>query len=169
MESIKFYEHSEKLYKALDSNGAFLVVKDHQGRSNMMTIGWATIGIVWTRPVMTVFVRPVRHTYELIENASSFSVCIPEGNKFDKVLIECGTKSGRNIDKADAFGLTVIDGKLSGTSIIKGCKLIYECKIVEKNKIDGQTLSQQIVNDLYTKKDFHSVYYGEIKHCYING
>lgn len=167
MESIKFYEHAESLYKALDSNGAFLVVKDHQGRSNIMTIGWATIGVVWTRPVMTVFVRPVRYTHELIEQASSFSVCVPDVKKMDRALIECGTKSGRDIDKAGSFGLRLVDGKLANTQIIEGCKLVYECKIVEKNKIDGQTLSQEIVNDLYPKKDFHSVYYGEIKYCYV--
>jgi flavin reductase (DIM6/NTAB) family NADH-FMN oxidoreductase RutF len=168
MGSIKFYEYFEDLCKSLDSNGAFLVVKDHKGHSNIMTIGWATIGVVWTRPMMTVFVRPVRYTHDLIENASSFSVCVPEHKNLEKALIDCGTNSGRDLDKASSFGLTLINGKLSDTLIIKECKLIYECKIVEKNKIDGQTLSQEIINDLYPKKDFHSVYYGEIKHCYIN-
>jgi flavin reductase (DIM6/NTAB) family NADH-FMN oxidoreductase RutF len=166
MESIKFHEHFDELCSSLDSHGAFLVVKDKQGRSNIMTIGWATLGVVWTRPVMTVFVRPVRYTYELIENASSFTVCVPDGKKLDKALIECGTKSGRDMDKASLFGLSLVDGKLPNTSVIKECKLIYECKIIEKNKVDPGTLDQEIANDLYPKKDFHTVYYGEIKYSY---
>ena len=66
MKYIKSYEEFERLNKALHSDGAFLVVKDKKGKVNVMTIGWAMIGVVWGKPMMTVFVRPARYTHELI-------------------------------------------------------------------------------------------------------
>ena len=36
--------------------GAFLMVE-----GNPMTIGWAQFGVVWSKPVCTVFVRHSRH------------------------------------------------------------------------------------------------------------
>lgn len=168
MEIVKFDEHFDKLTKALSSNGAFLVVQGDDEKTNIMTIGWATLGVVWSRPVMTVFVRPVRYTYELIERAKTFSVCVPEGEKLAKELMECGTKSGRDMDKANSLGLTMLEGKLKTNKIISQCKFFYEAKIIQTNRIDETRLNEQVINDFYPKRDFHSVYYGEVKHCYIN-
>jgi len=162
----KFYDHFDQLCRSLDSHGAFLVVKDKDGRVNTMTIGWATIGIVWSRPLMTVLVRPVRFTHELIENAVSFSVCVPGDKTFDKALMCCGTKSGKKVDKAKECGLTFVPGKLENTVVVKGCNLFYECEIVHKNQIDSATLNKDIIADLYPKKDFHTIYFGEIKYSY---
>jgi flavin reductase (DIM6/NTAB) family NADH-FMN oxidoreductase RutF len=41
--------------------GAFLTVKSGEAL-NTMTIGWATIGHVWRKPIMMVAVRLSRHT-----------------------------------------------------------------------------------------------------------
>jgi len=167
MKDMNFYDHFEDMCKALDSHGVFLAVKDKKGRSNIMTIGWATNGIIWSRPVITVLVRPTRYTHELIEDASCFSVCIPAGAKLQKELMLCGSRSGRDMDKAKECGITLVPGKLDDAVIIKECKYIYECEIVHKNIIDPQTLKAEIIADLYPKRDFHTIYFGEIKYSYI--
>ena len=167
MEHIKYYEHFDKLYRALHSDGAFLVVKDKNGKVNTMTIGWATLGLVWNKPMMTVFVRPNRFTHELMENAASFSVCVPAAGKHKEELIFCGTNSGKMVDKIKQCKLTLVKGMLKDTVVIDECKLFYECEILEKNKVLPETLSKEIVENVYPKKDFHSIYYGEIKHCYF--
>ena len=45
--------------------GAFLMVE-----GNPMTIGWAQFGVIWGRPVCTVFVRHSRHTHALLEKSN---------------------------------------------------------------------------------------------------
>ena len=167
MKSFPFYENFDVLCKALNSNGAFLAVKDRDGRSNIMTIGWATVGVIWSKHVMTVMVRPVRYTYELIEHATAFSVCVPS-NKYAKELIACGTESGRSTDKAKKHGLTLVSGKLENSIIVKGCDFFYECEIIHKNLIDPNYLKKELKEDLYPKNDFHAIYYGEIKHTYMS-
>jgi flavin reductase (DIM6/NTAB) family NADH-FMN oxidoreductase RutF len=167
MKYIKSYEEFERLNKALHSDGAFLVVKDKKGKVNVMTIGWAMIGVVWGKPMMTVFVRPARYTHELIENAVSFSVCVPNTGKMKEELAFCGTSSGKMVDKIKQCGLSLVQGKHKDNVLIDDCKLFYECEIVEKTKMLPETLSHEITEEFYPKKDFHSIYFGEIKHCYI--
>ena len=166
MKQMNFFEHFNTLCRELNSHGVFLTVKDRDGRVNVMTIGWATAGIIWSRPVMTVLVRPVRYTHDIIENASTFTVSVPEGHNLEKELMYCGTTSGRGVDKAAKAGITLVPGMLANSLVVKECKYFYECEIIHKNVINAKTLSKEIVDDLYTQKDFHSIYYGEIKHSY---
>ena len=57
-------------------NGAFLTVKSGEA-INTMTIGWATIGYVWRKPIVMIAVRLSRHTFSIIEMAEDFTVSIP--------------------------------------------------------------------------------------------
>ena len=73
---------------------------------NTMTIGWCQLGRLWNLPVCTVYVRPERYTYQFMESHDYFTVSIlPEEAK--KVTALCGSKSGRDMDKVKACGLTV--------------------------------------------------------------
>ena len=167
MKYIKSYEEFERLNKALHGEGAFLVVKDKKGKINVMTIGWAMVGVVWGKQMMTVFVRPQRFTHELIENAVSFSVCVPGAGKMKEELIFCGTSSGKMVDKIKQCDFSLVQGKHKDNVLIDDCKLFYECEIVEKAKMLPETLSKEITEEFYPNKDFHSIYFGEIKHCYV--
>jgi flavin reductase (DIM6/NTAB) family NADH-FMN oxidoreductase RutF len=63
-----------------------------------MTASWGGLGVLWNKPVATVYVRPQRYTFELAEKADRFALCIlPEGLR--DALKVCGTKSGRDTDK----------------------------------------------------------------------
>ena len=46
-------------------NGAFLTVKAGEDL-NTMTIGWATMGFVWRKPIFMIAVRDSRHTFGII-------------------------------------------------------------------------------------------------------
>ena len=74
--------------------GAFLTVKSGEA-INTMTIGWATIGHVWRKPIMMVAVRLSRHTFGMIETAEDFTVSIPASDMKEELMF-CGTKSGRD-------------------------------------------------------------------------
>ena len=67
--------------------GAFLTVKSGE-KLNTMTIGWATFGIVWSKPIMMVAVRSSRHTFGIIDTAADFTVTIPNGNLDKEILSE---------------------------------------------------------------------------------
>ena len=143
--------------------GAFLTVKTGD-RLNTMTIGWATIGICWRKPVFMVAVRDSRHTFTLIEEAADFTVSIPSGD-LRKEIMYCGTKSGRDKDKFKECNLQIADGRTVDSPIIDVAGLHFECRIVYKSAMDPTNMTDDF-EALYPDTDYHTLYFGEITACY---
>ncbi len=158
MTEIKYTEGFDALMNSLEQNGALLVSGDV---GNPMTIGWATVGRVWSRPMLTAYVRPSRYSFDLLEVEKGFAVCvIPEEMK--KELALCGSKSGRNMDKITACGFHLQKGERIETPYIRESILHYECRIVHKNDVIDAQIDPEIRSSYYLQGDFHRVYYGEI-------
>jgi len=168
--SIEWYEETERLQAALARGGAFLMVNSPDGRTNPMTIGWAQIGIVWSRPVLTVLVRESRHTYDCIREASAFTVSVPRAGEFSEELLLCGTKSGRDIDKVVEGGLSLIAGQELDTPVIEGCVQHYECKILARSQqTRPDFFADDVLASFYPKGDHHLLVFGEILAAYVQG
>jgi len=144
--------------------GAFLTVKA-TGELNTMTIGWATLGFIWQKPIMMVAVRSTRHTFGIIEKAQDFTVTIPSGDMI-KATNFCGSKSGRDVDKFKMCNLQTADGRNVASPIIKVPGIHYECKIVYKSAMNPDNLDKNYDKSIYPKKDYHTHYFGEILACY---
>lgn len=160
---MKYCDHFDKLCAALEGAGAFLVVEDKIGRVNVMTIGWAQTGVVWGQPMLTVLVRPSRHTHDLLAKATHFSVCVPPAGAMKKELAFCGGKSGRDYDKARLCGLTLKPGYGHKVKYIAGCELVYQCELYGTTVIDAETAAPPALSRYYPGKgDLHTVYFGRI-------
>jgi flavin reductase (DIM6/NTAB) family NADH-FMN oxidoreductase RutF len=144
--------------------GAFLTVKAGN-KLNTMTIGWATFGVVWQKPIMMVAVRSSRHTFSIIEAAGDFTVTLPLGDMGKEIAL-CGSKSGSAMDKFKAAGLETSKGSKVASPIIKTPGYHYECKIVYKFAMDPAYLDKNYDTSLYPHKDYHTLYFGEIMACY---
>ncbi|UCD79799.1 MAG: flavin reductase family protein [Desulfobacterales bacterium] len=144
--------------------GAFLTVKSGEA-INTMTIGWATIGYVWRKPIMMIAVRLSRHTFSIIETAEDFTVSMPSSD-MKKEIMFCGTKSGRDCNKFKECNLQVSDSRKVVTPIIKVPGIHYECKIVYKSAMDPAYLTVDYDTELYPQKDYHTLYFGEIVDSY---
>lgn len=128
--------------------------------ANAMTASWGGLGVLWSLPVATIYVRPQRYTYSLVEAADEISLCFPS-EKYRKAMGLCGTKSGRDLDKITEAGLCVdkVDGVpvIDDSEIILVCKKLYDDDIKKENFVDEHPLSH------YEKNDFHRFYVLEIK------
>ena len=103
MQQRQYLENADQLMERI-KKGAFLTVAADDA-VNTMTIGWATIGYIWQRPVFMVAVRDSRHTFNLLEKTDNFTVSIPADDSYHEALMVCGSKSGRDIDKFKECGL----------------------------------------------------------------
>ena len=159
---MEYYENFREFCKALVKGGAFLVVAGENDKTNIMTIGWAQIGFIWGKPVMSVLVRPSRYTHGLIEKAGYFTVCIPPEGKMRKELAFCGSKSGRDHDKAGECGFSLKEGARKGIKYIEGSEQIYECKTLEHSEVLPGALAQSVKEEYYADGDYHTIYFGEI-------
>lgn len=144
-------------------DGAFLTVKAGEAL-NTMAIGWATFGFVWKKPILMVAVRNSRHTFGIIEKAADFTVSVPLKDMDDAIMC-CGTKSGRDYDKFKECNLELKEAQKVVSPIINAPGLHFECKIVFKAAMDPACLAEEY-EKLYPKKDYHTLYFGEIQDCY---
>lgn len=159
MENRKYLEQADELMDRI-KKGAFLTVKAGD-IVNTMTIGWATIGYIWQRPVFMVAVRDSRYTFTLLEKTDNFTVSIPAGDNYNKAVAFCGTKSGREHDKFKECNLSIKQAKNIESPIIDIPGVHYECKIVYKSAMDSSFLDSDL-EKLYPQKDYHTLYFGEI-------
>ena len=147
--------------RQLDGEGLLLAATHPDGRTNVMTIGWGTIGVIWGRPILTVLVRPSRYTYQYIEASGEFTVNVPSPALTDFVRF-CGSQSGRDHDKLARFEVRVTPGQRVRAATLDDCPLVYECRVVQQNDILPAALDPQIESGYYAQGDLHRVYYGEI-------
>lgn len=142
----------------------FLITSGNISNYNTMTASWGMMGFLWGKPVINCFVRPQRYTFDFIENNDLFTISFFENDKKD-ALTFCGTKSGRDYDKAKETGLTPLDVDNCVTfceaSLVFVCKKMYTQNF-EKNNF----LQNDNVEKWYANNDFHKSYIGEIIKIY---
>jgi flavin reductase (DIM6/NTAB) family NADH-FMN oxidoreductase RutF len=172
---IEVFDYVNEIMKAVKT-GVLLTTKAGD-KVNAMTISWGTIGIEWSKPIFTVFVRENRFTRQQLEENPEFTINIPYGAFDKKILGFCGTKSGHEFDKIGDLNLTLESPRVVSVPAIKELPLTLECRVIYKQKQDEHEIPENNKNIFYPQnvdssfhganKDFHTAYYGEIVSAYI--
>lgn len=168
--AIKVWDYAGTILEQT-GKGALLTTKA-DGKVNTMTIGWGTLGIEWGTPICTVFVRESRYTKELLDKNPEFTVNIPYGAYDKSILSLCGTRSGRDVDKIAALGLTLEEPEKISVPAIKELPLTLECRVIYKQDQDPAAMNAEILSHYpktpeFPNGDYHTAYYGEILAAYI--
>lgn len=158
---VPYDQHIPLLLKSLSGGGALLVSNDEQGRPNAMTIGWAQVGIIWGRRIMSVMVRPSRYTYRCLEATRDFTVCVPYPEQAEAVLF-CGTESGRSYDKFAECDFTAVPFAGLRSPYIDECGLCYQCQVVNHADFIPEHTMPEICSQCYGSGDYHRIYFGQI-------
>ena len=136
-----------------------LITAGNKENFNMMTASWGGLGVLWNKNVAFCFIRPHRYTYKFAEEQDYFTLSFYD-EKYRDALNICGTKSGRDIDKAKETGLVpVFDDNgvyFEQAQIVLKCKKLYFQDINPTNFLSGE------IDLNYSKKDYHRMYVGEI-------
>lgn len=145
------------------NNTWFLISAGTPDNFNMMTAGWGGMGVMWGKPVFFIVVRKSRYTLEFIEKYDTFT-CSYYGDEQKDALALCGSKSGRDIDKAKEVGLTVIQASGYDTVTFEEAKHTYICKKVLSTELDEQAyIDKDIYKEFYNDDDTHILFIGTIE------
>lgn len=168
---INVWEYAEAILKGVEKG--VLVTTKADGEVNTMTISWGTLGIQWGKPIFTVFVRESRHTKTLLDKNPEFTINVPYGPCDKNILGFCGTKSGRDVDKFAALGLTEEAPETISVPGICQLPLTLECKVIYKQDQDPAAINEENTahyyprNERFPEGDYHTAYYGQILDAYI--
>jgi flavin reductase (DIM6/NTAB) family NADH-FMN oxidoreductase RutF len=142
---------------------------DSSGAWNTMTASWGGFGELWGRDVAFMFIRPTRYTLEFADKAEFFTLSF-FGGKHQKALDFCGSKSGKDFNKAAETGLSPIvfgkdaaGGKINGAVGFAQASEIIVCKKLYTHDFDpSRFLDPSIDGECYPEKDYHRMFIGKI-------
>ena len=166
MENFKQKEY--KIFEMFDKQLG-IVTAGSMKQYNSCTIGWGSLGNMWWRTIVTVYIHPARYTSEFLKNSDTFTVSFyPESCK--RALGYMGSHSGRDGDKAVAAGLTPVE--IGQGVTYKEANLTFLCKKLYQHQFSKENIAPEI-QEYYASKpklypDFkggwqpHIVFVGEI-------
>ena len=143
-------EFKTDIFSQYDKKWALLTAGTKEN-FNTMTISWGGMGTLWSKPVVTVYVRESRLTHFTI----SF---YPE--EYKKTLGVLGAKSGRDMDKMKESGLT--PKEVSGSMTFGEAEVTLLCKKLYMQSMDLSKMPEDVVKSMYADGDCHDMYIGEV-------
>ncbi|MBR5049879.1 MAG: hypothetical protein IKX75_00910 [Desulfovibrio sp.] len=154
------------VFSLFDKDWALLTAGTLEEGFNAMTISWGQLGSLWGNPgkakkIATVFVKPVRYTYEFMEKSGIFTICWFPG-EFRKDLGILGSKSGRDGDKLALTGLS--PKAVAGGVGYEQASLTLVCRKIYSDKLDRERIPADAVQGFYLDEEPHHLYIGEIVH-----
>ena len=155
---MKIDDYNVDIFKKFNKDWALLTVGD-KNKYNTMTISWGTLGTLWNKEVVTVFVRKSRYTHEFIENNEYFTVSF-YSDEYKKDLGILGSVSGRDKDKVNLTKLT--PEFLDNTTTFREASETLVCKKIYLQDMDITSIPVDIKDKLYSDNDIHTIIIGEV-------
>ena len=145
-------------FEIFDKHWALLTAGSMESH-NAMTISWGGLGTLWGKKMATVYVKPIRYTYEFMEKSEYFTVSFyPE--KYREALTILGTKSGRGCDKLSLAGFTAVPAGKAVT--FEQAELTLVCKKLYYQDLELKNMPADAVKAFYTSEAPHRMYLGEV-------
>jgi flavin reductase (DIM6/NTAB) family NADH-FMN oxidoreductase RutF len=152
-------------FDLLDKTWALLVAG--VDNPNPMTVSWGGFGTLWNKPMVTVYVRPTRHTWQLLNQHQEFTLNVMP-KKFRKAMSMCGVLSGRDGDKWEKAGLHPQASETIAVPRVLEASLSFECRTMAFQDFDPGRFLQPEIEKNYPQKDYHRIFWGEALAVWID-
>lgn len=151
-------EFTAESFKIFDRDWALVTAGTEDGY-NTMTASWGGLGTLWSKPVATVYVKPIRYTHDFLERNEYFTVSFypPECRK---ALALLGTLSGRDGDKVAQAGLTPVF--LDKAVTFREARTTLLCKKIYRHDFDLEQVPADAAQTYYAAEAPHTMYIGEV-------
>ncbi len=108
------------------------------GKPNALGVAWVT-RTSFDPFLIMISIDHSRYSHEGIDLHKEFVLHYPSAEQVYSAWI-CGTKSGRDTDKINEAGLTLIDSTNVSVPTIEGATVAFECKVVGQFETGDHTV-----------------------------
>lgn len=98
--------------------------------ANLITLAWVA-RVVSNPPIMSISIRPSRHSFSLIEKLEEFVINVPSTDNIQQ-MDYCGTRTGREVNKWEELDLTKEKATQVEVPLIAEFPINIECKVINK-------------------------------------
>lgn len=117
------------------------------------------MGELWGKYVSTIYIRPQRYTLEFVEREDFYSLCF-FGPEYRQALSLCGSKSGRDVDKDAATGLTPCFDQAA--PYYEQARLVFLCRKLYRQDMEESAFLDKGLLEKWYDNDLHRMFIGEI-------
>ena len=111
----------------LEPGPIVLVSSKHDGKTNIMTLGWHTV-LEFSPSLIGLMITAGNHSFRMIRDSGECVVNLPTTALTDNV-VGIGNTTGAEIDKFAEFGLTAEKADKVGAPLIGECHASFECRL----------------------------------------
>ncbi|MDD7009348.1 MAG: flavin reductase family protein [Bullifex sp.] len=167
MKEVSIQELQINPYTMFSKDWMTLTAGNDSSGFNTMTVSWGHIGSIWdggngkhNMPTVLCYVRPSRYTKVFMDSEEYFTLShFPE--EYRKALNYLGSHSGRSENKVQTAGLTPVF--YENTTYFAEADLVFVCrKLYVQEMTEAGFQDRDLITRNYPRKDFHTLYIGEI-------
>ena len=136
-----------------------LITAGDAEKHNTMTASWGGVGELWGKYVSTIYIRPQRYTLEFVEREEYYSLCF-FGPEYRQALSLCGSKSGRDVDKDAATGLTPCFDQAA--PYYEQARLVFLCRKLYRQDMEESAFLDKGLLEKWYDNNLHRIFIGEI-------
>lgn len=161
---IKPEELNQSAFKLIGKDWMLITAED-DNKINTMTASWGGFGVMFSKDVAYIVIRPQRYTKRFVDNSDTFSLTF-FNETFRKQLSYIGSVSGKDEDKISRANLTV--QYLNNTPYFEEGNIAIICKKIYEQDFKSECfISKELDEKWYPEKDYHTLYIAEIEKIII--
>jgi flavin reductase (DIM6/NTAB) family NADH-FMN oxidoreductase RutF len=156
-------------FKEIGENFALVTAGGKDGY-NPMTVSWGSVGKLWNKNVIILFIRPERATWTYLEKNPKFTVSFFNG-EYKENLTLAGRISGHDYkDKFSEIGLTPIYDVDADIYYAKEASYIFKCSKLYVGDIEEDGfIDKSLIEKFYgSHGGYHKVVVAQINSYFVN-
>lgn len=116
-----------EIRRHLEPGPIVLVSSAHEGKRNIMTMGWHMM-MGFAPALFGCYIWHHNRSHDMIRGSRQCVINVPTFELID-TAIAIGNSSGGEIDKFDEFGLTAVEADKVAAPLIGECYASFECEL----------------------------------------
>lgn len=121
---------AQNAHRLLAGRPTCLLTTRYRGQNNVMTLSW-TCPVSLDPPLIALAIHPSRYSHGLLEKSQECVLNIAS-RPMGEQLVQCGTRSGADVDKFGAGGLDIESGRRVSAVWIEQCLAHIECAVIDR-------------------------------------
>jgi flavin reductase (DIM6/NTAB) family NADH-FMN oxidoreductase RutF len=118
----------------LEPGPVVLVSSAHQGRTDIMTMGWHTM-MEFTPALVGCVIAESNFSFGLVRASRECVINVPTTALLD-TAVGIGNCTGADVDKFARFALTAQPAAMVGAPLIGECHASFECRLADDSLVD---------------------------------
>jgi flavin reductase (DIM6/NTAB) family NADH-FMN oxidoreductase RutF len=146
-------QHPITEVQKLTSPNQFCLITSYCGKekTNIMALSWWTY--VSNKPAtIAICLSQNSFSSSLINKEREFGLCVVD-ETLKEAAFDCGTCSGRDVDKAETFGVELMNASEIKPRLVKAHKIALECKVIDSLNVQDHIMFIAEVKSIHLNPD----------------